>query len=233
MKSRLITAILEDPNGSIASKFATHTKAALGVSDKDIALVVKALPDFMLAKSTAERRLLLEKLSKACSADLNVLVGTLNIFEFILASLMQEDLPQNEVDYWGGDLVEAKILSEADKAKFESLVKKVIAEVVPLLQPVSRRQRAQSGVLPAFSGLTFTVETRSVREKPYNRSLNVEEYAPKVVDVAFVASCHLAVDAGQIKDFFFQVSEEDIEVIIDILQAARKDMTALKGYLKL
>ena len=88
-------------------------------------------------------------------------------------------------------------------------------------------------MLPVFKGCGVTVEVRSVREDFYQRGTPIEEFEPQVVDTTTVASINITVDEGPFKDMYFQADESDIDYLINMFQAAKKEMAALRAFLKL
>jgi hypothetical protein len=88
-------------------------------------------------------------------------------------------------------------------------------------------------VLPFFKSLGCTVEVRPIRKDVFRWGQSVETYAPEILGTVMVASIHIGVDEGAMEDFYFQASERDIDNIIDSLRVAKKEMTAMREYLRL
>jgi hypothetical protein len=72
-----------------------------------------------------------------------------------------------------------------------------------------------------------------VREDLYRWGTPVEEFSPRVTDAVPVVSIHIEADVGNPKDFYFQASKEDVEYLISLLSAAKKELIAFEDYLGL
>ena len=74
---------------------------------------------------------------------------------------------------------------------------------------------------------------RAVREDIYRWGTPLDAYTPAVMDVTPIASIHIGVDEGTPENFYFQVDEDDIDYLVSVLLAAKKDIAALRAYLRL
>ncbi len=233
MKSQLITTLLDDPEGASTRRFKGHLDAILALAPADIDKMLAAFPDILFAETQGQQRRIIEDLATKCEAGLDVLVRSSSILQFFVKASLRQDLPEKEISLWVPDMIECGVLS-ADKEQAASAILKRLAEdVVPSIEPRARRLSAASGVLPVFARGGYTVEVRSVPEDIYRRGNPIGEYVPKILDAAAVVSLHLMVDSGTPADFYFQATAEDVDYLVDLLKAARKELAAFEEYLGL
>ncbi len=153
--------------------------------------------------------------------------------DFFLDAFLIRDFPDSDWELWASDLEEAGHLDSTTRPVFEAMIASIRSELATQVEPENRRRRAAAGVLPVFKGCGVTVEVRSVREDFYRRGNPIEEFEPQVVDTTTVASISITVDEGPFKDMYFQADESDIDYLISMFQAAKKEMAALRAFLKL
>ena len=72
-----------------------------------------------------------------------------------------------------------------------------------------------------------------MREDCYRRGTPIEEFEPEIVDTTTVASVSIKLDEGPLKDIYFQADESDIEYLVNMFQSVKKEMVALRRFLKL
>jgi hypothetical protein len=92
---------------------------------------------------------------------------------------------------------------------------------------LARERAAESGVLPAFTGVSTTVELRGVFKKPYKLGSKIEDYTPELLSYRPIVSVAISVDGGVTKTFTFQATPDELKYIIAELQAAQKASTVL------
>ena len=60
-----------------------------------------------------------------------------------------------------------------------------------------------------------------------------DDYEPKVVDTVAFATVSLSIGGDPVENVAFKVEEDDIDLIIESLRAAKKDITALRRFIKI
>lgn len=233
MKSRLISTVLNDPDSAGARTFARDLAVALALADEDRAACLNMLPSIRFAKTKRETQRLLERLVDDLQADRDKLQRALGVMDFLLAAFLSKDVPDSDWEFWGSDLEEMGQLDSSTRPVFEAMVTSIRSELATEVEPETRRMQAAAGVLPVFQGCAVTVEVRSVRENSYSRGTSIEEFEPQVVDTTTMASVGIVLDMGPFKEVFFQADESDLDYLINVFQAAKKEMAALRGFLKL
>ncbi len=233
MKSRLFTTAFDDPDSEKAKAFARHLGEALAIADHDLAACLDVVPRIALARTDNEIERLIEELADGRKASRHQLAHTLSVMHFLLDALLSKDVPDSDAQLWADDLEERGWLEASLRPRFERMVERISSDLLLRVQPALKRRRAAGGVLPSFSGCGMTVEVRPVREGFYRRGTSIEDYEPKIVDTSIVTSIHIAVDEGSPEHFYFQADEDDIDYLINMLKAAKKEAAAVRAYLKI
>lgn len=233
MKSRLFTTIFDDSEAENAKTFARHLADLMSLKPDARTVCLETYEELRLKRTRSQRKPVLEALIPKCKADRHVVEHAILIIDFFVDALLTDELPDTDPTIWFDDLLFAGWIKTDAKSEFDRMIEYLRTTVTPQLKPVLTRRRAAGGVLPVLTGGGFTTEIRSVRKEYYRFGTPAREYQPEVVDVTPVISIQLAVDEGNPSDFFFQAEEDDLDFLIDLLQAAKKDLTALKAYLKL
>ncbi len=233
MKSKLISATLSLPDSSELKAFVRDLDDVLKLTEEERQACLTVLPSVHLAQSKGERLRVVDQFVDDHQMDRDELGNAIGVMRFFLNAFLDRDIPDSDWEFWASDLEEAKYLDGSTRPVFEALVANIKSELVTEVEPESRRRRAARGVLPVFKGCGVTVEVRSVREDFYRRGTPIEQFEPKVVDTTTVASVSITVDAGPFKDMYFQADESDIDYLVSMFQAAKKEMAALRGFLKL
>jgi hypothetical protein len=89
-------------------------------------------------------------------------------------------------------------------------------------------------IIPVFEGVTAVVDFRAVVKQPFGTGLEdkIEDYKPKCLSFVPVIIIKISRDSGLPQTFEFQCEEAGIEMLIEFLQAALKDLKAAKSYLQ-
>jgi len=233
MKSRLFGALFDKPESDWAKAFVRDLADTVQLEEEDRQACLLMLPKMYLVHTAGERNRLLEQFAIDHQIDRGKAKHALGLMGFLLEKLLDDDLPDSDWQVWAEDLEDLNYLTTLSRPIFESMVAAIRSELLAEVEPEIRRRRAAAGVLPVFTGCGVTVEVRSVREAPYRRGAPIEEYEPQVVDTATVASVKIALDEGPCKEVYFQADESDMDYLINLLEAAKKDIAALRRFLKL
>ncbi|MCY3022161.1 MAG: hypothetical protein NTW87_24380 [Planctomycetota bacterium] len=233
MKSRLFTAVLDDPNADGAKTFARHVRELVGVTEDARKLCLDALPSVRAALTERERDKIVEELVKASNAAPQAVRHSLAIQNYLADILLNDKVPADDYKKWADDLLELQWLKQEHRAVFESTISALVSTHLPKLRSEYDKRRTRSGVMPTFSSFGITVEVRPIRKDRYRWGTNVDDYRPEILGTTMIASIHIGVDEGSPEDFYFQADEQDIDNMISSLIAAKKDMSALSVYLGL
>jgi len=219
-----------DPEEEKNKALETHLRVFLGLSDEQRVACVQALAELVLAQTKALTDAVLERLAKQTSCSALALGQVLHLFQFFLRQMRDDDTRSDTPKLWSEDLVSLGLATPPEAAIIEQWLTRVRDEVLPEVEPVLRQRLYAAGVFPSLTQFGATVELRAVQEKKYRWGLPVSEYVPRVLDIVGVVSVHVGVDQGN--DFWFQVGEHELDLIIDSLVAAKADLRALRESVK-
>lgn len=237
LKSRLFLIFADNSESEGSKKFARHLNELLrGLDEPTRKTCLATLSDMRNVRTSAEKNRLLDSLSASDPGQRAVIEHSLSVLSFLVDALSSDKFPADDHVHWADDLETFGWLNSDSRPIFESLLEELTKDHLSELQAQDRRRRAEGGVLPVFSKLGITVEARAVWKERYKWGMPLEgdgAYNPEMVGTAMIASVHIGVDEGFPEDFYFQMDEEDIDAIVSSLVAAKKEMIAIRQYLKL
>lgn len=215
--------------------FRAHLRATLDLSAEQRDACIEALPSLRLAQMSNERDKITGQLADKTGLTHVVLGHALNVMQFFLNKLIQvldEDLLQgDDSEKWAQDLIVRKCMSESERSTFIEMVNSLSEKVVPKVRGEVRRREFVNGVLPCFRSFGTTVEMRAVLKETYDWLQPYEDYSPEVLDVTPVVSMHIGLNRGTPSDVFFQVEERDLDLLINSLEATKKELFVLREFL--
>lgn len=87
-----------------------------------------------------------------------------------------------------------------------------------------------NSILPSYIGCTTLVDFRAIIRNPYGSGLDdeVPSYKPSCAGFTPVIIAQIRTNSGNSSDLKFQLEEEDVQHLIDILTAALKDLDSAK-----
>lgn len=232
MKSRLLTTVFEDLEAENAKRFERHFRETLDLSEEHRQRCLSAIAEVRAARMKVQANLIVENLAKETGLPSTTLEHSLSIMGFWIDALINESIPEGDQCLWKDDLLEAGWLDPAKLSVFVALLEQ-LESLSPELHFQSVRQRTSGGVLPRFQALGCTVEVRPIRKTRFRCGESVDSFAPEFLGTVLVASMHVGVDVGPVEDFYFQADEADIDTMIDSLRATKKEMAALRRFLRL
>lgn len=127
------------------------------------------------------------------------------------------------------DLEELHLIQEENRKDVESFLLEFFSIVES--DNLRRLQKIYAGaLLPSFNGIQFIVDFRPIFKNPYGSGMdhNIENYHPDFIDFIPIILVKIERDNSFPQMFEFQVEEKHIDVIIDTLKAAKKDLETSK-----
>jgi hypothetical protein len=228
VKSRLFSAFSEKSN----EDFSRDLARLLALGPEHQGVYLEAFPAFALARMSSEGTEIARSVEAQTGhrqADVTDVFALL-VF-FMDKILFDRRTREDTVDAWADDLIELSLMAEESREKFVTLMQKLKDDILPGVRDDALSRRYEIGLLPSLTEFGATVEMRAVRRDPYDPLSKIEEYTPDIVAATPVVSLHVGVNTGAVTDFFFQADESELDMIIRSLQAAKKDMSALKEFL--
>lgn len=233
MRSRLFALAFDDPDSDKAKVFKHHLKELIGAEESVRKSCLSELLNFRKALTSHQSDRIIENLANETKEPPYIIEHSLNVLSFFATALLSEKIPENDYEYWAGDLLEQKWLKEEHKAVFQQLINLLVSDLLPVLRVQEDEKVTRLGVLPTFKALGITVEARPIRRNRFRWGDLVEEYTPEITGVSTIASISLGVHEGYPEQFYFQADSNDLDNMISSLQAAKKEMDAFRSYLGL
>ena len=232
MKSRLFATIFDDPNAENAKTFARHLRETLDLSEKHRQVCLDSYPEVKATRTENQHRKFVSELVSRSAIPHHTLVNALNVIGFLADALLNEAIPGDDYEHWADDLRELDWVDDNSQPVFDAMLERLVSARSELQFQQLERSTA-GGVLPCFNSLGCTVEVRPIRKRIFRWGESVETYIPEILGTVMVASINIGVDEGVTKDFYFQAEERQIDTIIDGLRVVKKEMIAMREFLRL
>ncbi len=147
----------------------------------------------------------------------------LSLFRFFVSQFQEENLKiaEDSSESWTADLTALGIMEERWASEFTSYMSAVTSKIKSDVLDTRDVQTYQAGVLPSLKSLGTTVELRGIFDQTYRIGSPLEEYSPKLKSVTPIISVRISVDKGDIRDFYFQATPREIDILINSLIAAK------------
>ncbi len=232
MRSRLFTTLFDDPDAEHAKTFARHLRETLDLSEEDRQFCVDSYPQVNATQTPTQERKLLSELAGGSTIPHHTLVDALNVVKFLADALLSDAFPDDDCEHWADDLRELGWVDDNSRPVFDAMLERLISARSEL-RFQQRERSTTGGVLPCFNSMGCTVEVRPIRKRIFRWGEAVDAHVPEILGTVMVASIHIGVDEGAVKDFYFQADEKQIDNIIDSLRVAKKEMGAVREFLRL
>ncbi len=229
LKSRLFSKF--DPADKDNELFGKHLRKALALAPAQMTACIDALAALRLARTESENDRLVDALESETHLPQKELIQVIAVLRFFLSRMLRDAYKNDSSQQWADDVVALREIEETTRPQFVSMVDDIRSDVLPKVELAIRRRTYSEGVLPGLKTFGTTVEMRAVQKDRYRWGTSVNEYGPRILDVAGVVSVHIGLNEGTPRDFYFQVSEEDLELLISGFKAARKDLRALGEFI--
>ncbi len=127
------------------------------------------------------------------------------------------------------DLADLKIIPD-EKGEEAKLF---LLDFLAAVEHDNRRRMEQStaaSMLPYLRGCDTLVDFRAVILHPFGTGLddNVDEYEPRCVSLVPVVLVNIKCDSGDPESIQFQCEEDGLDLLIDAVRAAKKDLRAAR-----
>lgn len=232
MESIVVSEIFQDPESDSAKAFSRGLRKLVSLEDVQQKIILGGLSRFRLARTMGEEKQTVKEL--AAEAHLNIVEvnAVMNLLEFLLNRVLDTEIPDDDYEKWADDFGEVSVLSDSKEKKvFKGLLESVQVIAVNQVEPEVKRRKAAQANGPFLASISVSTGILPVNEEKY-KPFSSDDYEPKMVDTVDFATVRLSIDGGPVKEIFFNAEEDSIDMIIDTLRAAKKDMAALRKFLK-
>jgi len=228
LQSRMFSRF--DPRIEENKLFKGHLRRALELTTEKLGACIDTLSAWRLARTSSESDRIIARLETDTRLPQTDLVRVMAVLEFFLKHLMEDEYRDDSSGQWADDLLVTGQIDDNHRGVFVDTIERLRADVAPKVEHIVRQRRYSQGVLPGLKSCGTTVEMRAVQKNDYRWGTPVEEYRPTVVDVAGIVSVHIGLDAGTPGDFYFQGTENDLDLLISQFRAAKKELQALSDF---
>lgn len=186
------------------------------------------IADIYKTETPADRQIAVEKALKEIGGNAEENLKTINLLLYIYSSWNPiQDTPSNFVK----DLEELHLLP--DENRDETLA--FLLEFFSIIEADNTRRLKKifaGSVIPSFIGIETIVDFRSIIKQPYDSIIgrDIEDYNPECVDFIPVILIRIERDVSP-KRFEFQCEENELDTLIESLQAVKKDLEVSKNKL--
>jgi len=232
MKTRLFYTTCESRDNALS--FLRDSKVLLSLSDEIrgelLGMVAELEAEAITGRQWVEK---LEALASKHRIPVVDVTSAMQVLRFLTGQLTNENYKDDSTEDLADDFTWAAReygvpLESEHKDLFRDTLKELRLRVIPKYEKIKRRRSAANGVLPSISSFGTTVEVRAVVENRFHIGMKAAQYEPKIVDFVPVASVSLGVDSGPIERFCFQLSEEELDALIEELRSAQVCLQKLK-----
>jgi hypothetical protein len=226
MKTRFFADF--DPNLEQNKAFVRDLQHLLRLSPENRGYFYKAILDSTRTFSSRQDEEILETLAQDTKQARPHVDFAFHALMFLANRLTRDEFKMDTPDGLAEDLRDLGVI-QADEAKpVAQVIAHAKSELFPEYKKIAVARAYAGGVLPSLRSIGTTVELRPVIEPYFRLGMRPEEYKPKIVDQVPVISVHLAVDSGPVKEFVFQTSPDELEAIVQRLQATLMDLHLLE-----
>jgi len=180
----------------------------------------------MQADTRGQAKDAVERAVSDVAADEATILKVLNVLTYIASEWNPvNDTPQSLLD----DMRKLSLLPEQKKEEAE----RFMLDFLSALQKDSLRRLKEmfaNSVAPNYRSATAVVDFRPVIDRPFGVGLDdkLEDYRPRCVAWVPIALVQFRYTDGESRSVTFQCGERDLRRIIDILEAALRDMRAAR-----
>lgn len=213
---------------SLPDRFKEDLMFLWDFSDNQRRAFLPYIADIYKTETSADRQIVVEKALKEIGGNAEENLKIINLLLYIYSSWNpMQDTPSNFVK----DLEDLHLLPV--EKRDETLA--FILEFFSIIEADNNRRLKKifaGSVLPSYVGIETIVDFRSIIKQPYDSIIgrNIEDYNPECVDFIPIILIKLERDASP-KTFEFQCEENDLDTLIESLQAVKKDLEVSKNTL--
>jgi hypothetical protein len=233
MKSLIMNNIFRDPESSKAKMFPKDLKTFLSLEEEQKNTLVSGLVRIRIARTTNEENEIAKELASETNISIADAGGILALLEYLMNSFMDQTVPIDDHKEWVSDLKEASMLENAQEEKaFMDLISTIQVAIVSKVEPEVKRRRATQFVGPFLDTISVSVGVVPVIKNAYRYGDSLDNYEPEIDDTAIVCSVRLSLDEGIAKEVSFNVDVDVLDMTINTLMAAKKNIVVLQKFLK-
>ena len=233
MKSLIMNDIFRDPESSKAKMFSKDLKIFLSLEEEQKNTLISGLVRARLVRTTNEENEVAKEIASMANIGITDTGGILGLLRYLMGAFMDRSIPVDDYKEWVSDLKEASVLQNAQEEKaFMDLTSTIQVALVSQVEPEVKRRRAAVSVGPFLDSISVSVGVVPVIKNTYRYGDLLDNYEPEIVDTVIIGSVRLHLDEGIAKEVSFHVDVDILDMTINTLMAAKKNIVALQNFLK-
>lgn len=232
MKSKLFSRF--DIKAESNKDFAADLIYTLTLEEEALSTCLKAVGKVLFGQVPLEKEQIIDQIERDTKLPRIKFAKVMTVMALFLRTLSEPETQDDTPADWAADLQELGLIDAEDKDKqavFMKMAKSIQSESTSFHDMFTRRRYA-AGVLPMLESFSHSVELRAIQERKYKWGDNIDKYKPSTIGTVPIVSINIFTDVSQNNRFYFQIKEDDIELLIDELRAAKIEIDLLNQYLK-
>ncbi len=214
--------------------FAEDLTYTLTIEEGNLSICLKAVGKFLFEQIPLEKEHILDQVERETELPRIKFSKAMTVMALFLRALSEPETQDDTPADWAADLQELGLIDSEDKDKqavFMKMAESIQSESTSFRDMFTRR-RYTAGVLPMLESFNHSVELRAIQEEKYKWGDDINKYKPSIIGTVPIVSINIGTDVSQNNQFYFQIKEDDIELLIDKLRAAKIEIDLLNQYLK-
>ena len=230
MRSKLFNLI--DTSDADWKSFVENLKVLLSTDFEFIDLCLENFHSRIRAESRFEIEKIYESISNKFSVPQSLVSSSYRILTSILNWTIDDKLSTDSPEHWAADLQELKAIDSEQSDTLLELIRRLKSDFSQQAELELLKKRSGTGVLPSFVSIRYTTELRAIKKGEYILGSDLSDYEVNIKGLVPIASLSIEFYSQDQKEIYFQATESEVQQMINCLQAAVKDLNALKKYMK-
>jgi len=231
MKSKYFTKRAYSENDD----YKKHLSRLTSLDEKTLLLLPRAVCQLFGATTESQKNELRAEISDKNGIEESVLISNNNIIKHFLTMLSPSgDAAEDDFDDIATDAIELDLIPKESKSSFTRLLK-ICKEVAhDEYHYLKKKDMYVTTGVPTIASLTVTVSMRAIFDDPFKPGQNIQNYNPVCEGIAPVGNISLQVSSDSpVKNIYFQVTPQELDVLIGHLTAAKKEIETMIDYIGL
>jgi hypothetical protein len=228
MKSKLFSSF--DPSHKDNSDFLLDFHSLMEASAQQREAVLESLPFLLKATTDKEMEVITNDLVDKTGLN-RISIKRISAFLAFFVTQLNDDkinIKADTVDLWSSDLLSLGILKNEQSSDFCAFMQSTKKMIIDTILPQMKVDLYESGVLPRWKGIGTSVELRGVFDAEFHFGDVLSNFSPKLTSISPIISVVITLSGGDPERFSFQIKLSQLDLLIDSLEAARKQATILR-----
>jgi hypothetical protein len=219
-----------DPSHKDNSDFVLDLNSLMETSPIQRDAILESLPLLVTAKTDKAIESITNDLIDKTGLN-RINIKRITAFLAFFVSQLEDDktnVKTDTADSWFLDLVSLQILKKEQSTNFISFMESTKKTIIDIILPQLKVDVYESGVIPHWTGIGTSVELRGVFDTEFRLGDVLSNFSPKLTSLSPIMSVVLTVNRGDPDRFFFQITLQQMNLLINSLEAVRKQAIILQ-----